>query len=56
MIGDEATAKIFLPQKNKVILRAANSSVDENGERVYKDIETKNCEILGVVVGYLGKI
>lgn len=56
MIGDEATAKIFLPQKNKVILRAANSKVDENGERVYKDIETKNCEILGVVVGYLGKI
>jgi repressor LexA len=56
MIGEEATAKIYLPRKNKVILRAANSSVDENGERIYKDIETKECEILGVVVGYLGRI
>jgi len=56
MIGDEATAKIYLPRKNKVILRAANSNVNEAGERIYKDIETKECEILGVVVGYLGKI
>lgn len=49
LIGDEATAKIFLPQKNKVILRAANESVDANGNRNYPDIVVKECQILGIV-------
>lgn len=48
LIGDEATAKIYIPQKNRIILRAANDAV-KNGERVYKDIETTECTILGVV-------
>ena len=49
LIDDEATAKIYIPQKDKIILRAANDSVDENGKKTYPDIITKNCVILGVV-------
>lgn len=49
LIGDSATAKVFLPRKNKVVLRACNDSVDKEGNRVYKDIVVDNCEILGVV-------
>lgn len=49
LIDDEATAKIYMPQKDKIILRAANDSVDENGKKTYPDIITKNCVILGVV-------
>ena len=49
LIEDEATAKIYIPQKDKIILRAANSSVDEDGKKAYPDIITKNCIILGVV-------
>ena len=49
IVNDEATAKIYIPQKDKIILRAANDSVDENGKKTYPDIITKNCVILGVV-------
>lgn len=49
LIGDEATAKIFIPQRDKIILRAANESVDEKDNRTYPDIITKDCIILGVV-------
>lgn len=48
LIGDEATAKIFLPQNDRVILRAANKAI-RNGKPVYPDIVTKECMILGVV-------
>lgn len=49
LINDEATAKVYLPLKNKVVLRVCNGATDEYGERVYADIVTKQCEILGVV-------
>ncbi|MBQ7340505.1 MAG: hypothetical protein IJW43_06610 [Clostridia bacterium] len=49
LIGDEATAKIYLPQKQYAILRAANSSVNEDGTKRYPDIKTKELQILGVV-------
>lgn len=49
LIDDSATAKVFIPKKNKVILRACNDSTDKDGSRVYADIIVKSCEILGVV-------
>jgi repressor LexA len=49
LIDSEATAKIYLPQKNRIILRAANSTLNSKGERNYPDIVVKECEILGVV-------
>lgn len=49
LIDDSATAKVFIPKKNKVILRACNDSVDDEGNRVYPDIVIDKCEILGVV-------
>lgn len=48
LIGDEATAKIYLLQDDHVILRAANKAV-RNGKPVYPDIITKECLVLGVV-------
>lgn len=56
LIDDEATAKIFLPQKKRFILRAANDSVDEQGERCYPDIITDHCEILGVVDNVIHRV
>lgn len=49
LIEESATAKVFLPKKDKVILRACNDSVNDDGSRVYADIVITNCEILGVV-------
>ncbi|NCA93512.1 repressor LexA, partial [bacterium] len=49
LMDDYATAKVFLLNKNKIILRACNDSVDDNGSRVFPDIVTDKCEILGVV-------
>lgn len=49
LIEDSATAKVFIPKKNSVVLRACNSLLDDNGKKVYKDIVAENCEILGVV-------
>lgn len=49
LIDDSATAKVFLPQKHNVILRACNDSLDDKGNRVYEDIVVDNCAILGVV-------
>lgn len=56
MIEDEATAKIFLPRKDKVILRAANDRKDKDGNRLYPDIVAKECRILGVVDSVLHKV
>lgn len=56
LIDDDATAKIFLPRKDKVILRAANDSKDKNGNRLYPDIVVKECRILGVVDNVLHKL
>ena len=41
LIDDEATAKIYLPQKDHIILRPANKNME--------DIIVKECNILGVV-------
>lgn len=49
LIDDSTTAKVFIPKKNSIVLRACNSLLDDNGKRVYKDIVVENCEILGVV-------
>ena len=49
LIDDTATAKVYLPQKDGVILRACNDSVDFEGNKVYKDIVVKRCQILGKV-------
>ena len=56
LIEDEATAKIFMRQNNQIILRAANNSVDEKGNRCYPDILTDKCEILGIVDHVIHKI
>jgi repressor LexA len=56
LIDEDATAKIFLPRKDKVILRAANSSTDKNGNRLYPDIVVKECRILGVVDNVLHRL
>ena len=56
LIDDDATAKIFLPRKDKIILRAANESTDKNGNRLYPDIVVKECRILGVVDNVLHKL
>lgn len=56
LIDDDATAKIFLPWKDKIILRAANESTDKNGNRLYPDIVVKECRILGVVDNVLHKL
>ena len=56
LIDDEATAKIFLPQRDKCILRAANNSTDEQGNKCYPDIVTDHCEILGVVDNVIHRI
>ena len=56
LIDEDATAKIFLPRKDKVILRAANSSTDKNGNRLYPDIIVKECRILGVVDNVLHRL
>lgn len=55
MMDGEATAKIFKPRKNCVVLRAANDETYEDGGRVYPDIVTKNCVILGVVDNVIHK-
>ena len=47
---EEATAKVLRKEKGKFYLEAANDEVDENGEKVYKDIHpTGQWEIIGVV-------
>ena len=56
LIDDEATAKIFIPKKNKFVLKAANDSTDENGNRCYPDIVTDHCEILGVVDNVIHRV
>ena len=56
LIDDEATTKIFLPQKGKYVLQAANDSLDENGNRCYPDIITDHCEILGVVDNVIHRV
>ncbi len=48
--NEEATAKVLRKAKGKYYLEPANDEVDENGERVYKDIHPKGeWEIIGVV-------
>ena len=48
--NEEATAKVLRKAKGKYYLEAANDEVDENGEKVYKDIYPKGqWEIIGVV-------
>jgi repressor LexA len=49
LIEESATAKVFLPDKDKVILRACNDTKDRDGNRVYADIVVENCVIMGVV-------
>ena len=56
LIDEDVTAKIFLPRKDKIILRSANDSTDKNGNRIYPDIIVKECRILGVVDNVLHKI
>lgn len=56
LIDDEATAKIFIPKKNKFVLKAANDSTDEEGNRCYPDIVTDHCEILGVVDNVIHRV
>lgn len=47
---EEATAKILRKEKGTYYLEAANDSLDENGERIYKDIHPiGQWEIIGVV-------
>ena len=47
---EEATAKVLRKEKGKFYLEAANDELDENGEKVYKDIHpTGQWEIIGVV-------
>ena len=55
LIGDEATAKIYLPQKKYAILRAANNSLNEDGTKRYPDIKTKDLVILGIVDNVMHK-
>ena len=48
--NEEATAKVLRKAKGKYYLEPANDEVDENGERVYKDIHPQGqWEIIGVV-------
>ncbi len=54
LMGDEATAKIFMPNKDYIVLRAANNST-RRGERIYKDIITTDCAILGIVDNVIHK-
>lgn len=56
LIDDEATTKIFLPKKRRFVLRAANDSTDEEGNRCYPDIVTDHCEILGVVDNVIHRV
>ena len=56
LIDDDATTKIFLPQKDHYILRAANNTVNDQGERCYPDIITDHCEILGVVDNVIHRV
>ncbi len=56
LIEDDATAKIFIPQKDRIILRAANDSIDKKGNRLYPDIIVEECRILGVVDNVLHKL
>ena len=56
LIDEDVTAKIFLPRKDKIILRSANDSTDKNGNRIYPDIIVKECRILGVVDNVLHKL
>lgn len=56
LLDDEATAKIYIPRKDYAILRPANSNVDENGERIYKDRKVTNLKILGVVTKVIKNI
>jgi repressor LexA len=56
LLDDEATAKIYIPRKDYAILRPANSNVNENGERLYKDRRVTNVEILGVVTNVIKKM
>lgn len=47
---EEATAKILRKEKGKYYLEAANDSLNENGEKIYKDIYPKGeWNIIGVV-------
>jgi len=55
MIGDTATTKIFKRKKGNVILRAANDELHEDGTRVYPDIVTKECAVLGIVDNVIHK-
>ena len=45
---EDATAKRFFKQKNKIILHPENDD-EVDGERVYQDIVVDDCTILGVV-------
>ena len=56
LIDDEATTKIFIPKKNEFVLKAANDSTDEEGNRCYPDIVTDHCEILGVVDNVIHRV
>ena len=56
LIDEDVTAKIFLPRKDKIILRSANDSTDKNGNRIYPDIIVKECRILGVVDNVLHRL
>lgn len=56
LIDNEATAKIFYRKRGKVVLRAANDSVDEYGNRNYPDIVTENCSILGIVDNVIHRV
>ena len=48
--NDEATAKVLRKAKGRYYLEAANDTLDENGEKVYKDIHPEGqWEIIGVV-------
>ena len=56
LIDNEAMAKIFYRKRGKVVLRAANDSVDEYGNRNYPDIVTENCSILGIVDNVIHRV
>lgn len=56
LVDDEATTKIFLPKKGHYVLRSANDSTDEEGNRCYPDIVTDRCEILGVVDNIIHRV
>ena len=55
--NDEATAKILAMENGRYYLKAANDALDENGERIYKDIfPIGEWDIIGIVDNVIHKL